>query len=75
MSPKTWMTMVYFERYLELEKLARLGVGYLTYSTNISHPDVALKKLKSLDNFYKNFAIVFKSHKIYFDVLTRSYDF
>ena len=31
MSPKTWMTMVYFQRYLELEKLARLGVGYLTY--------------------------------------------
>ena len=33
MSPKTWMTMVYFQRYLELEKLARLGVGYLSLFT------------------------------------------
>ena len=31
MSPKTWMTTVYFQRYLNLDILARLGIGYLTY--------------------------------------------
>ena len=27
-SPKTWMRNVYYQRYLKLEKLARLGKGY-----------------------------------------------
>ena len=31
MSPKTWMRTVYFQRYLKLDILARLGVVYLTY--------------------------------------------
>ena len=30
-SPKTWIRTVYFQRYLKLDILARLGVGYLMY--------------------------------------------
>ena len=42
MSPKTWMRKVYFQRYLKLEKLARLGVGYLTLHKLINYGHINL---------------------------------
>ena len=35
MSPKTWISTVYFQRYLKIDILARLCVGYLTYLISI----------------------------------------
>ena len=52
MSPKTWMRMVYFKRYLKLDILARLGVGYLIFKKvfiiffNIAHAPLNRSKIK-----------------------------
>ena len=48
MSPKTWMRKVYFQRYIKLDILARLGVGLYV----IAIESVADKKyFKILDLF------------------------
>ena len=44
MSPKTWMLTVYFQRYLKLDILAQLGVGYFTLIFSTGERSAAVPK-------------------------------
>ena len=58
MSPKTWMRKVYFQRYLKLEKLARLGVGYLMYLNKIYDDTWTWRDLLSVDHSAHEWSVV-----------------
>ena len=50
MSPKTWMRTVYFQKYLKLDILARLDVGYLMYKINKYRKTKISDKLMNVRN-------------------------